>query len=288
MNEEEEKMNIYELITKKIIEELEKGIIPWRKPWISDTPKNLITKKEYRGINRLLLSTISNKFNNSYFVTFKQINEIGGYVKKGEKGHIVVFWKVFNNDEIEEKEEIEKNDKRFVLRYYTVFNLEQCWIPEEKKPKNEINNNVFEIEKCENIINNMPKKPVIKYGYNQAFYNFDSDYIGMPSKEKFISMESFYSTLFHELVHSTGHETRLNRKMVGKYGNKEIYSKEELIAEIGASFLNDIAGIRNVNFNNSIAYINSWLKVLKNDKRLIVMASNQAQKAVDFILDEKE
>ncbi len=288
MNEEEEKMNIYELITKKIIEELEKGIIPWRKPWISDTPKNLITKKEYRGINRLLLSTISNKFNNPYFATFKQIDEIGGYVKKGEKGHIVVFWKVFNNDEIEEKEEIEKNDKHFVLRYYTVFNLEQCWIPEEKKPKNEINNNVFEIEKCENIINNMPKKPVIKYEYNQAFYNFDSDYIGIPSKEKFISMENFYSTLFHELVHSTGHETRLNRKMVGKYGNKEIYSKEELIAEIGASFLNDIAGIRNVNFNNSIAYINSWLKVLKNDKRLIVMASNQAQKAVDFILDEKE
>ncbi len=281
-------MNIYELITKKIIEELEKGIIPWRKPWISDTPKNLITKKEYRGINRLLLSTISNKFNNSYFVTFKQINEIGGYVKKGEKGHIVVFWKVFNNDEIEEKEEIEKNDKRFVLRYYTVFNLEQCWIPEEKKPKNEINNNVFEIEKCENIINNMPKKPVIKYGYNQAFYNFDSDYIGMPSKEKFISMESFYSTLFHELVHSTGHETRLNRKMVGKYENKEIYSKEELIAEIGASFLNDIAEIRNVNFDNSVAYINSWLKALKNDKRLIVMASNQAQKAVDFILDKKD
>ncbi len=269
-------MNVYEIITNQIISNLEKGVILWKKPFTSAMPKNYITEKDYKGINFLLLSF--SQFSNPYFLTFKQIRDLGGSVKKGEKGFMVIFYKLLKDD---------TDDKKTfpMLKYYFVWNWEQTTGIKEKTIENKNNNPISE---CEKVIDNLKDKPIINHGL-KACYIPSEDTIKIPDLKYFDSESSYYSVLFHELTHWTGHEKRLNRDSIKTIAfGSECYSKEELTAELGASFLCSHTGILQQTLTNSTAYIQSWLQVLKNDSRFIIQASSQAQKAVDFILGDTQ
>jgi antirestriction protein ArdC len=283
-NQTTKKADVYQIITDRIIQQLEQGVIPWRKPWTeAGVPQNLISRRPYRGINVWLLASLN--YRQNYFLTFKQVKELGGTVKKGEKSNMVVFTKW------EEKEDKDTGEMKKVpfLRYYYVFNIAQCQgIPEEMIPPIPKRNN-NPIEACDEIIRSMPQKPVIRHQGQRAFYDPMCDYINMPAMESFINSESYYGTLFHELIHSTGHSSRLNRKEVTEMKGitSEPYSIEELTAELGACYLKSDAGIFTDDASDSAAYIQSWLLKLRNDKRFIVYASAQAQRVVEFILGIK-
>jgi len=283
MNTQTQPLDVFSIITNRIIEQLEQQVIPWRKPWAeAGHPQNLFSKRPYTGINTWLLGSLG--YAQNYFLTWKQLKAVGASVKKGEKGTMVVFWKRLPQDEAKDKEE--PNRAKAVLRYYFVFNIAQIdHLPEVLSipyPPNTIN----QLSTCDEIIETMPNCPTIKYGKQAAYYDPLKDYINMPKQGSFTSVESYYSTLFHELVHSTGHQSRLNRKEIvepSKFGS-EMYGIEELTAEIGAAYLTSIAGIINKEFDNSVAYIKGWIDLLQKDKRVIVYASGQAQKATDYIL----
>ena len=177
------------------------------------------------------------------------------------------------------------------MKYYYVFNVLQCEkIPENKIPRQEAMERTFNpIRQSEMIVKIMPKRPAIEFNNSRAYYSPVNDSVHMPKKELFHSDEELYSTLFHELVHSTGHESRLKRTGIfdsSFYGDNQ-YSREELVAEMGAAFLCSIAGIENKTIDNSASYINSWLQRLKNDRKLVVIAAGSAQKACDFITNRK-
>lgn len=276
-------VDVYEIITQRIIDKLEQGVVPWRKPWTSSgIPKNLISKKPYTGINLLLLGSMG--FSRNYFLTRNQIEQIGAQISEGAQATPIVFWK-WTETEDEETGEVKKTS---MIRYYLVYNIDEC----ENLPTDYENLEVLmpefeESKEAEKIIKEMENKPKIVHKESRAYYSPKLDLINMPQKRKFSSVEGYYATLFHELVHSTGHESRLNRKEVmdiPKYG-AELYSKEELVAEIGACFLKSVAGIEQEHFDNNVAYIESWLSVLKDDKRMVIFASAQAQKAVNYILN---
>jgi antirestriction protein ArdC len=278
------KHDVYAIVTDRIIKQLEQGSIPWKKPWTGlGLPRNLITKHPYRGINFLMLSSLDHQ--SPYYISFKQLKDLGGSVIKGQTCQIVVFWKVLEK-EINGTEERKRN---FVLRYHPVFNVEQCVnIPTEKIPAIEKRNNNH-ITMCDDIIRNMPNRPEIVHGKREAYYDKLHDYINMPIIESFNDSSFYYSTLFHELIHSTGSKDRLNRPGIAEANSfgSEPYSIEELVAEIGACYLNSHAGIEVEHFENNVAYINGWLAKLKSDKRFIISASTQAQRAVDYILNEQ-
>lgn len=280
----EPKQDVYEIITSRIINQLEQGNIPWRKTW-SDTgfPCNLITKRPYRGINVWLLLSLN--YNRNFFLTYKQLTEIGGKVKSGERACPVVFW-----NWIEPKPtDPEGTKSKPLLRYFLVFNIDQCeGIPETLIPNEyKVENENHPIETCSLIVEQMPKRPNIKHKENRAYYHPFFDFVNMPKINSFEDSEAYYETLFHELIHSTGHKDRLNRKEVVQQASMggELYSIEELIAEIGACYLSSFAGLSMKNFNNNVAYIEGWLSRLKSDKRFIIYASGNAQKAVDYILN---
>ena len=279
--------NVYEVITDRIMKQLEAGVTPWQKPWRlrgrGGLPRNLVSGREYRGINVWILR--SSRYSPQSWLTFKQARELGGYVRKGEAGLPVVYWK-FGTREVEDGDEIV--EKQSVLcRYYTVFNTEQCeGVPNPEKatePTPELN----PIDACERVVNDWANKPSIRHGGDRASYHKLVDLINMPMMEIFHSVEEYHSTMFHELVHSTGHPTRLNRSTLmdaETFGDNN-YSREELIAEMGAAFLCGITGIENRTINNSSSYLKSWLGVLRSDFRLVLIAAGQAQKAVDSIVE---
>ena len=274
---------VYKIVTQKIIDKLNQGVIPWEKPWIG--LRNYVTKREYHGINLLLLSMEEHR--SSEFVTFRQVRDLKESVKKGSRADMVIFFRryeveakdKYGNLELDNETGEPKKELRFALRYYNVFNLDQTTVslPDYGNGK--------QSKECDDVLLNMPNPPAIKEGGNRAAYNPESDILKIPSKKEFKDMEKYYSSKFHELIHSTGYKTRLNRKdsKGNGFGDKR-YSKEELVAEIGASFLCTLCGIENKTINNSAAYIQGWLKRLNNDKTLIISASAQAQKAVDYIL----
>ena len=278
---------VHEIITETIMKKLEEGVVPWQRPWVGGTgaPINLKSKKEYRGINVWLLGCQG--YNSPYWASFKQISEFGGSVKKGEHSSLVVFWKPVAKRTVEEEdgEDLVFEKPSFILRYYRAFNINQTEGLEDHIPK--VEENKFDpIEKCEEIITDMPNAPEIKYGKPKAYYSPVEDYVGLPKRESFKSPEGFYATAFHELVHSTGHKSRLSRNLQNGFGSEK-YSKEELIAEMGASFLCGTAGIENTVIDNSAAYIASWLKALKDDKKMVVFAASAAQRAAEYILGKE-
>lgn len=283
-------IDVYQTVTDRIIELLEAGTVPWKKPWTeAGLPANLITRNPYKGINVFLLSSLD--YEKNLFLTWQQVQEIGGKVTKGEKGHLIIFYKklVKENGEGSEAGETPKEKQVSLLRYYKVFNVAQCQnIPLEMIPENSAEI-ILPIHRCEEIIKAIPNPPNIQHKEAKAYYAPVEDYINMPKLNKFKKSEDYYGVLFHELIHSTGHKSRLNRKEVTgniEFGTKD-YSMEELTGEIGAAFLKSFAGIVDDNLKNSAAYIDGWLKVLKNDKRFIFYASSRAQQAVDYILNRK-
>jgi antirestriction protein ArdC len=222
----------------------------------------------------------SNGYGSPYWLTYKQATERGGHVRKGEHGTKVVFWKIGTREtEDADGDTIER--KSIVLRYYTVFNVEQC----EGIAAPDSTRTVNPIEECERIVRQMPNPPAMEQDA-RAWYRPSTDTVGMPSRNAFNSAEEHYSTLFHELTHSTGHTKRVGRDGIEKLNTfgSESYSKEELIAEMGAAMLCGIAGIERKTLPNSASYLQSWINVLRSDARMVVSAASQAQKAADYIL----
>lgn len=279
--------NVFEIVTEQILSHLDKGIIPWRKPWTSKIrfPRNLVTEKHYRGINVWLL--LSPGYASPYWLTFKQAKDLGGNIRKGEKGSIVVYW---NFKEVEEinKETGKTEEKRIpFLKYYRVFNVLQC--EGIKFPDQPEEVHADPIEEAETLVNGYQGRPEIKHGFVKACYNPSEDLVKMPYKVAFIGDEEYYGTLFHELVHSTGHSSRLNRETLttpASFGSKS-YAREELVAEMGAAYLCGISGINHATIENSAAYIQGWRDTISKDSRLVVMAASQAQKAVNYIIGQQ-
>ena len=279
------KKDVYEMVTDRIIEQLEQGVIPWEKPWggVIDGAYNRISKKPYSLLNQMLLQ------HSGEYATFKQWSELGGHIRKGEKSEIVVFWKLQPyEDENADGEKIIKQIP--LLRYYNVFHVSQV---DGVEPK-EIDLNEFEpIEEAERIKTEYMTREhlrILEKLTDKAFYSPAFDYIQVPCKEQYQNVEEFYSTLFHEMVHSTGYKTRLDREDVKDcmyFGSKN-YSKEELTAELGSAFLVNLLGIETEkSFRNSSAYIQGWLGKLRGDKKFIISASSKAEKAVKYILNEQ-
>lgn len=275
---------VYQLITDRIVKLLEDGTAPWRKPWGGELlwPKNLVSGKGYRGINVFLLSHTG--FDSPYWLTYNQAKKLGGNVKKGEKGSPIVFWKMW------ERKNADGEVSRIpCLRYYTGFNVAQCeGLPADKVPATPTYQGCdFDpIKQCESVVEGYKDGPEITNEYSRAFYRPGSDLVGMPKPVNFDSSEEYYSTLFHELTHSTGHKSRLGRSGIAdvvEFGS-DSYGKEELIAEMGAAFLCGKCSIENRTLENSANYLNSWLKIIKQDVKMVVQAAAAAQKAVDRIL----
>lgn len=293
--------DIYSMVTDRIIAELEKGHIPWRKPWkvtgskvttITEAQKvafNRITRLAYSGLNQMLLSRTGE------YASFKQWHEMGGVIKKGAKAEYVVFWKWLEREEKDGETGDIKINRIPVLKYYNVFHIDDVdnVLPLTADSFEDSGEQPFDSEQeAERIIitySEREKIPILYRG-NQAYYVPMLDHIVIPERHKFKQCAEFYSTVFHEITHSTGAEKRLNR--LGENGKaffgNEAYSKEELVAEIGASGMLSLLNIETpASFTNSAAYIESWLKALKNDKRLIVSAAGRAEKAIDYILSGK-
>lgn len=278
--------SVYEMVTERIIEELEKGCVPWHKPWTGtpDGAYNRITKKPYSLLNQMLLGK------SGEWASFKQWSDLGGHVKKGEKASIAVFWKInLYQEQNEDGEMITKNVP--LLRYYNVFHISQVEgvepLPvEEREP-------VQPIESAEKLFQDYIKREKIQLeqtASNEAYYSPTRDLIHLPLMEQFVQIEEYYSTAFHEATHSTMSATRCNRAEDRKgkvtFGSEE-YSKEELVAEIGSASILNLLGIETPkSFSNSTAYIKSWIEVLRNDVTFIVSASSKAEKAVQYIMAE--
>lgn len=280
------KKSVYEMITERIIEQLENGVIPWQKPW-SGTHSgayNRISNKPYSLLNQMILK------HDGEYATFKQWSDLGGKIRKGEKSEVVTFWKIQPYEE--ENENGEKVIKQIpLLRYYNVFHISQV---DGVEPKEQLKiSNLEPIEEAEKIKTDYMNREHLKIFEkvtNDAFYLPIQDYIQVPCKEQYQDIEEFYSTLFHEMIHSTGHKSRLNRpdmQGIVRHGSEK-YSKEELTAELGSAMIINILGIETEkSFKNSSGYIQDWLQVLKNDNKFIVSASSRAEKAVKYILNEQ-
>lgn len=278
--------SVYEMVTERIIYQLENGIIPWERPWtgIRSGAHNRVSNKPYSLLNQMLL------IHDGEYASFKQWTDMGGKIKKGEKSEIVVFWKIQPIEETKENGTIEiKNIP--LLRYYNVFHISQV---EGIEPKEVIEltelQPIIEAERIKEEYKEREHIEIMEVVTNEAYYNPTKDFIKVPCKEQYKNIEEFYSTLFHEMTHSTGHKSRLDRlstEAKARFGS-ETYSKEELVAEIGCSSLLNIIGIETTKtFKNSSAYIQNWLQVLKNDTKFIVSASSKAEKAVKYILGEE-
>ena len=276
-------INVYQMVTDRIIAKLEQGVIPWRKPWIvkdgiiQNVAVNYVTQKPYSGVNAWLLD-------NGEYATFKQIQDAGGKVKKGAKSEIIVYWQMLEK-KTQGKDGKEKVEKIPLLKYYNVFNIETCTDlePKRKPITVEPTKPTEIIELAEQLIQAYADKPLVKHlAGDSAHYKPSIDELVMPKQEQFTNIEEYYSTFFHELVHSTGHDKRLNRNLLGSFGT-ENYAKEELVAEMGASMLCAFSNIVDRTIDNSASYIQSWLRKLKNDNKMVISASSQAEKAVNYI-----
>ncbi|MBK9632895.1 MAG: DUF1738 domain-containing protein [Saprospiraceae bacterium] len=293
---------LYEEVTNRIIELIENGVAPWRMPWSTyGLARNYLSGRFYTGINFLLMNNTKHPV--PYFMTFKQVKELGGKVKSGSKSEMVIYFKIFYKDENnftmtdeEAKAKRLKGEEIKILRfirYFNVFNIEDIEgveldlnrFKEVKLTANERN------ERCEYIIKNMPNPPEFRQiDANRAYYSPKGDYINLPSLNQFESAEHYYATSFHEMIHSTGHESRLARPAImdmSGFGSKS-YSHEELIAEVGANYISNHCQIDfDSVITNSASYLADWLEVLQEDSMFIFKVSAEAQRAVDYILCPK-
>ena len=296
------KITVYERVTERITELLQQGTVAWQKPWSAHVgpPRNGVSGHHYRGLNVFMLGLAG--YDSPWWFSPKQVNDLDGHIRKGEKVSWAHFWKPWipKNGAVEASEidaegdsvEISTRVKPvLIIRAYRVVNLDQCEGPgiekfRSKHPEDEpVKNDNDPIAGCEQIVEQMPNRPAIRHGGNRACYQSGIDQISMPRRERFASSEEYYSTIFHELTHSTGHPGRLNRKTLtdGTPFGSPTYTREELVAEMGAAFLCAEAGIDNPTIDNSAAYLQGWLKYLKSDPRALLIAGAQAQKAADYI-----
>lgn len=296
-----EKFNVYQMVTDRIIEKMNQGIIPWHKPWNrvgsgEDQAISYVTRRPYSILNQFLLGDPGE------YLTFNQIQKLGGHIKKGEKSKFVVFFSNVNGKQqvIKENEEGQEEIKEVkfrypLLRYYHVWHLSQIdgietkIVPGEKLPCPD------PIESAEDSIKAyLNQETSLKFindrPSDQAYYSFADDTVVVPMMEQYKDATEYYSTAFHELIHSTMTASRCNRRKdsgVTFFGSED-YSREELVAEIGSAMLCSNAGIdKEKSFNNSVAYIQSWIKKFKDDPKMIVWAAGRAEKAARYFLGEK-
>jgi antirestriction protein ArdC len=290
------RVDIYAEVTALVVESLERGVVPWRRPWrdrvaarfaTDGRPRNAVSGKAYRGVNAWALPMIGEAkgFTDPRWVSFKQAQELGGRVRKGEKAARVTFWKFF--DKVDDAGDVESRIP--MLRHYSVFNVEQCeglltpsepCVTDEPAPID---------ERCEAVIAGMPFRPEILRTGSAAFYEPARDRVTMPDARSFRSLDSFYHVMFHELAHATGHESRLNRRdetgaAFAAFGSP-VYAREELVAELASAMVGRSIGV-DPDVDTTAAYCESWLRALKNDPKLLVQASAKAQRAADWILGE--
>jgi antirestriction protein ArdC len=283
---------VYSYVTERIVGLMEKGTIPWERPWqgggIND-PVN-ITGRRYNGCNFFLLSILG--FSKPVFLTFNQIKKAGGTIKKGqEKRHApVYYWKWLEKTDATTG----KLTKFPMLRYFLVWNIEQVeGVELPKKLRKDATTEAREfnpIEAAEAIVAGYPNRPTMSHVGSMACYIPSQDAVQMPDRTTFKDENFYYSTLFHELGHSTGHGSRLNRKEVTdpiSFGSHS-YSQEELVAELTAAFLSAESGINNENTErNTVAYLQSWIAKLKGEPKWFMIAAGKAQKAADMILNRQ-
>lgn len=278
-------MNLYEQVTSSILSSLRRGVVPWRKPWstAASIPVNAVSGRAYRGVNVFLLALAP--YTDHRWLTFKQVKEKGGSVRKGERSTLVVLWKFPEPKAGEEPEPTETKRPSPLLRYFSVFNAEQCEGLDLPEIHRSFEREHQRIERAELLVRSMPDPPTITESGNAAWYRPSDDHVNVPPLKRFSSADSYYATLLHELGHATGHERRLNRTgVVGEilFGSGE-YSKEELVAELTSAFCCATVSLDNDLLEDSAAYIDGWLKVLKCDPKAMVIAAAQAQKAADYI-----
>lgn len=276
---------IYKDVTDQVIKGLKVGLIPWKKAWTEETlPKNFKSGRTYIGVNLWVL--LAAPFDSNLWLTFNQVKELGGSIKKGEKGTKICYWNVARK-EVENGENGELTEKKiFYLKTYTVFNSEQIQGIEFPSIHNTTGGVTF--ESAEQLISKYEGGPSVSHSNRAdgAYYVPAEDKIMLPQKASFKNTSGYYSTLFHELAHSTGHAKRLNREGVTNYDRfgSEQYSMEELIAEMSACFMLSMCGLsENITTNNQ-AYINGWIEKLQSDPKVLFQASKEAQKACEFIL----
>ena len=288
------RLNVYEKITDQMMRLLDEGVAPWRKPWemLGVRPTSLSTNKPYRGINHLMLwfTAEDRGYSSPYWGTYRQITELNGQVRKGEKGTSVVLWTQVTDRRAEENGE--EDATRWIVKGFTVFNSEQAdWqegeapvLPEvAERPEVEV---LAEAEKI--VARYLADGPSLSYGGDRAYYTPSRDAIRMPERNQFSDPHEFYSTLFHEFGHSTGHENRLNREGIidsHAFGDP-VYSREELVAEFTSAFVCAHVGTMPAALSNSASYIAGWRSKLQDDPQAVVFAASRAQRAADLILGE--
>ena len=269
------KSEIFNKITDTIIQKLKEGIIPWRKSWKTGIPINYISKLPYNGVN--FLSLCSMDFSSPYYLTFLQCKHKNGYVNKGEHGQLVVFWKAEDTtDEGSNKDTVGNSITKMIFRSSYVYNISQTSLYAEADDS-------VKLIPAEIILEALKEKPIIKHNFRRCYYNPLQDHISIPSNGDFDKPEEYYSSLFHELMHWTGHASRLGRDLSA---NDDAYALEELIAELGSSYLCGLAGISPMVLDNQTAYINGWLNRITDNKQILVRASIEARKALDYLISE--
>lgn len=270
---------VYIIITERIVSMLNEGVCPWRRPWnrMNAFPANFTTRKTYHGFNFFLLSTIGHEV--PFYLTYRQATELGGNVRQGEKGLPITYWKLLKSEELDSRGEPKKIP---LLRYYTVFNASQIEGVEFPTVQSRTGTEFNPITQAESVVAGF-NGPKIVHGYAQASFCPSTDTIQMPNPGSFNSPQAYYATLFHELGHSTGHASRLSRKLSGSFASED-YSKEELVAEMTSAFLCAHTGIDNSTIPQQASYLAGWLKALKSDPKLVICAAAQAQKAANLIL----
>ena len=274
--------DIYAAVTDRIVQQLEKGVVPWRKPWtgVRSGAISGATGKPYSLLNQMLLAK------DGEWYTWNQIQALGGKVRKGEKSSMVVFWKQtpVKDEDPATGEQIERMIP--VLKYFNVFHIDQLDGIEAKTIDPEAIDPATDTA-ADALIAGYIQRSGVELEHrkgDEAFYSPSVDRVVLPLREQFPSMAEYYSTAFHELTHSTGHSSRLDRISRRAFFGNEDYSREELVAEIGAAALLNHCGIETADsFKNSAAYIQSWLRALRNDKKLIVSAAGAAAKAFELI-----
>ena len=268
--------NVHTIFNDKLMEYLKKGIVPWHVDWRkAGIPTNLLTRNPYRGINVMLLAALG--YERNLFLTEKQLKEIDGAIKPGERPNIVVYW---NNQKKEGETETSTEPR---MRFYTLYNVSQCvGISLEMMESAE----VHPIEMCAEIVERMPHQPTIRHKEAAAYYDPTVDVVNIPKQGTFKNDADYYAALLHQLVHSTGHHTRLDRMglvQMPEFGCSP-FTMEELVAEIATSYLLSYVGAEAVFYPTS-DYLTGWLEKFQGDRYFIFNAASLAQKAVDFIFD---
>jgi antirestriction protein ArdC len=295
------KQDIYDKVTERVINGLKDKGMAWFRPWEGSgglAPINRATGRPYKGMNVFFLfaEMDDKKYEHNEWLTYKQASQLGGQVRKGETSTMVIFWNIFFKGEDKKIYKKESDipvgmayEKLFSLRSYNVFNIAQCDDIEPRREPVSAGNDSTPIERADAIYEKFKGRPTLEQGGDRAYYRPATHHVQMPRMETFVSADDYYKVLFHELTHSTGHESLLNRKTLvdmNSFGD-ENYSKEELVAEVGAEFLTGIVGLSpKSDHTNSQAYINGWISKIGNDKKFLVSACTQAMKAVDCILGD--